>query len=347
MKKIALALTVASVFTSSVFAGEYGFRDFLVDQKTNFMSIDEKTTILTSNLLNNIGTYCAIEGGNIETTIRTELGTSSIKLYTDDVISKLQSMSKDDRIAKYGSRYNRNFNREFTNDKMPYMGDKFECKLPSGQVAFSALRRTSAWIVEHDKEPMEDRVSYSVFSGNMYGTPHIFREGRSTEIKKTLNFEYPTYYRLISKWLIELNRPENIKYNNNYSFYHTFTFGYTANLEGMMNELQEIQYFCEAKHGDFLKDGKPFREFIKDFYLSNSSVNRDTFKGTYVCANTPEAFTLTLDEYIDDRDNFYTMDDAVFRKVDLSAEQNITRKSTAQKGMENIKNYVGSRDFTK
>lgn len=345
MKKTTLALTVASVFTSGVFAGEYGFRDFLVNQNTKFMSINETSTVLTSNSINDIGTYCVIQGGNIEGSVTTRLGTSGIKLYTDDEINKLQSMSKSERIAKYGSSFNRNFNQEFTDKLKTYdMDDKFECKLPSGQIAFSALKRSApkhyAWIVEHSKESMEDNAYYAVFTGNKDANfmGYTTRKGRSTEIKKTLNSEYPTYTSLFNDWQNGfMDRAKKTKQGDNYEFNKTFMFGYSSDLASMMNELEETQYFCEAKNGEFLKDGKSFRGYIKDFYLTNRGVNKDTFRGTYVCQNTPEAFTLTLDNYMPkngDQNNFY-MSDAVIKKGANSTAKIVStmRNTVAEKGM--------------
>ena len=44
MKKITLATVALAVLTSSTFAGEYGFRDFLLDHQQNFMALDENRT---------------------------------------------------------------------------------------------------------------------------------------------------------------------------------------------------------------------------------------------------------------------------------------------------------------
>jgi hypothetical protein len=341
MKKVTLAVAVASILTSSVFAEDYGFRDYLANNDINFLSANDKTTILLTRGIKEVGTYCAIEGGNINGILTTRLGTSNINLYTDEEANKLQSMSKSDRIAKYGNSFDTNFNKEFTDKLKTYdMGNRFECKLPSGEVVFSALNRTHAWIVEHGKEKIEDRVFYAVYTGNKDANfmGYTTRKGRSTEIKKTLNSEYPTYNSFFDDWQNGfMDRAKKTKQGDNYEFGKTFMFGYDPNLGSMMNELQETQYFCESKNGEFLKDGKSFREYLKDFYLKNTSVGQDTFRGIYVCQNTPEAFTLSLDGYYPKRgDNFnFYMDDAIIKKgANSITNASTTRNTVAKKGMD-------------
>lgn len=85
-----------------------------------------------------------------------------------------------------------------------------------------------------------------------------------------------------------------------------------------MPNLAEINYFCESKDGTFLKDGQPFRSFLKQFYLNGGlpvvGFNDSAFKGSYACVNTAEAFTVSLDDFQRKGDSFNTLSYALIKK---------------------------------
>jgi hypothetical protein len=95
--------------------------------------------------------------------------------------------------------------------------------------------------------------------------------------------------------MVKSNRKQ--KLGGNYRMLDSFTFDTKFWLGGSMGELTETQYFCESKNGTFLKDGKNFRTFLKEFYLDGARPQDFTsspFVGNYACVGTPEAFTMEL-----------------------------------------------------
>ena len=231
-------------------------------------------------------------------------------------------MSKEERITKYGKSgdYDRKLNKNFVDtDNGTGHNGVYECKLPDGQKIFSATQGFGNWAVKHNKEQIIDRVFYTTYVGNKDANlmGYTMRKGKSTDIKAKLDAEYSTYESFFDDWQNSfLSRNKKTKQGQNYKFYETFMFDKSFQLQNSMGELTETQYFCEAKHGDFYKDGKSYREFIKDIYEKGTAYEQNTFKGTYACVNTPEAFTLTLDRYTVTQEmpkNFF-MDKAIVKK---------------------------------
>lgn len=313
MKKTALLL---SLIASALFAKDYGFNDYLIDQNANFISLDENATVYSGYMPagSKVFNYCAIQGGNIVRPIPTTLGTQVLKAFKEDELSKIIAMSKEDRITKYAKEKSLGiaYNKDFLATAMANrgtgergLGGEYTCKAPNNKVLFTAMevggvQNLEIWIVNHAKEAVVDNVSFSVGLGhadsNMLG--RTFYKGLSTDIIATLNKNYPTYSSYFDDWNNGFLKKRNKrKLGDNYSMSDSFSFSDKFWLTDSMPELTETQYFCEGKGGTFTKDGQPFREYLKYFFLHGAYPDEKSFVGNYACINTKEGFTLELDTY--------------------------------------------------
>lgn len=329
-KSFMLSLMAVSVLS----AGEYGFRDYLSDQKTQFISFDEKTTVYEGYVPapHKVVSYCAIMGGNLTKSLVSDLGAQEIKAVQDDLLDPILKMSQEERIARF-AKGEESMNLKYTDEfkktvmgSLVYntygMGGEFECKDPSGKALFSAHKSVGVrpygnstvppefWVVEHQAEPLRDKVHFTVRNGHKDSNwaGGVSYDGSSIDVQNKINEKYPRYESYFDDWKTGfLNSSDKQKLGTNYRFLNTFGFEVSFHLYDSMNQLAEVQYFCEAKKGTFLKEGKPFRLFLKQFYLDGAkSTNVATgynakpsspFEGTYACVNTPEAFTMELKDY--------------------------------------------------
>lgn len=310
-------LLLSAALSASLLAGEYGFRDYLTDKKNEFISFDDKSTVYVNYAPAGGATvtYCIIQGGNLTKTITTDLGKEELKAVDPAALEPILKMSKEERIAKYakgeekmGLKYTDAFQETTMANRATGkvgIGGAFECKDPSGKVLFKAHQRNGVenlevWVVEYKPEVVRDNVRFSAGLAHKESNflSHTSYKGTSTEIKEKIAAKYPTYESYFDDWnngFLNSNRKQ--KLGGNYRMLDSFTFSNKFWLSDSMGELTETQYFCEAKNGTFLKDGKNFRTFLKEFYLEGARPQDFTsspFVGNYACVGTPEAFTMEL-----------------------------------------------------
>lgn len=274
--------------------------------------------------------YCAIQGGNLTKTITTDLGTEELKAFDSAALAPYMQMSKEELIALYG-KGEKKFELSYTDTFYATtvasratgkrgIGGLFECKDLSGAKLFSAYQTTGVkmpgshdtippefWIVEHKQEPMLDNVRFNTkVHGGFLGET---REGLSTMVKSELNAKFPTYESYFDDWnngFLDKNNKQ--KLNSNYRMTNSFSFDVGFWLNESMGQLSEVQYFCEAKKGTFMKDAQPFRSFMKDFYMKGGAsqvsnvvngqyILTSPFIGKYTCVGGSDPFKMELDSF--------------------------------------------------
>lgn len=329
------------IVTTSLLGGDYGFRDYLLDKKTEFITPDESSTVYTGYAPagGNVVSYCVIQGGNLTKTITTDLGTEELRAFNPSDLTPVLAMSKDERILKYGKgeeNLKLTYNDAFRATTMANratgkvgIGGTFECKDPSGVKLFTAHQKNGTdnieiWVVEHKPETMVDNVRFtSMVHGGFLGEK---REGLSSAIKSDLNAKFPTYESYFDDWynaFMTKNRKQ--KLNTNYRFSGAFGFDTKFGLNSSMGQLAEVQYFCEAKNGTFIKDGQLFRSFLKQFYMNGGRpvsdqmlngryVTSSPFEGKYTCSGSNEPFTMELNTYKANSSLQFTLDYALIKK---------------------------------
>lgn len=329
------------IVTTSLLGGDYGFRDYLLDKKTEFIALDESSTVYTGYAPagGNVASCCVIQGGNLSKSITTDLGTEELKAFNPSDLTPILAMSKDERILKYGKGEDNlklTYNDAFRATTMANratgkvgIGGTFECKDPSGVKLFTAHQKNGTdnieiWVVEHKAETMIDNVRFtSMVHGGFLGEK---REGLSSAIKSDLNAKFPTYESYFDDWynaFMTKNRKQ--KLNSNYRFSGAFGFDTKFGLNSSMGQLAEVQYFCEAKNGTFIKDGQLFRSFLKQFYMNGGRpvsdqmlngryVTSSPFEGKYTCSGANEPFTMELNTYKANTSLQFTLDYALIKK---------------------------------
>lgn len=329
------------IVTTSLLGGDYGFRDYLLDKKTEFIALDESSTVYTGYAPagGNVASCCVIQGGNLSKSITTDLGTEELKAFNQSDLAPVLAMSKDERILKYGQgeeNLKLTYNDAFRATAMANratgkmgIGGMFECKDPSGVKLFTAHQKNGTdnieiWVVEHKPETMVDNVRFtSMVHGGFLGEK---REGLSSAIKSDLNAKFPTYESYFDDWynaFMTKNRKQ--KLNTNYRFSGAFGFDTKFGLNSSMGQLAEVQYFCEAKNGTFIKDGQLFRSFLKQFYMNGGRPVSDQmlngryltsspFEGKYTCSGANEPFTMELNTYKSNGSLQFTLDYALIKK---------------------------------
>lgn len=333
------------IVTTSLLGGDYGFRDYLLDKKTEFIALDESSTVYTGYAPagGNVASYCLIQGGNLSKSITTDLGTEELKAFNPSDLAPVLAISKADRILKYGQgeeNLKLTYNDAFRATAMANratgkmgIGGMFECKDPSGVKLFTAHQKNGTdnveiWVVEHKPETLVDNVRFSTMldhkESNMLGVTSY--EGKSIEIKEKLSNLYPTYESYFDDWyngFMTKNRKQ--KLNSNYRFSGAFGFDTKFWLNSSMGALSEVQYFCEAKNGTFIKDGQLFRSFLKQFYMNGGRpvsdqmlngryVTSSPFEGKYTCSGANEPFTMELNTYKANTSLQFTLDYALIKK---------------------------------
>jgi hypothetical protein len=329
------------IVTTSLLGGDYGFRDYLLDKKTEFIALDESSTVYTGYAPagGNVASYCLIQGGNLSKTITTDLGTEELKAFNPSDLAPVLAMSKDERILKYGKgeeNLKLTYNDAFRATTMANhatgkvgIGGMFECKDPSGVKLFTAHQKNGTdnieiWVVEHKPETMVDNVRFtSMVHGGFLGEK---REGLSSAIKSDLNAKFPTYESYFDDWYNGfMTKKRKQKLNSNYRFSGAFGFDTKFWLNSSMGALSEVQYFCEAKNGTFIKDGQLFRSFLKQFYMNGGRpvsdqmlngryVTSSPFEGKYTCSGANEPFTMELNTYKANTSLQFTLDYALIKK---------------------------------
>lgn len=329
------------IVTTSLLGGDYGFRDYLLDKKTEFIALDESSSVYTGYAPagGNVASYCVIQGGNLSKSITTDLGTEELKAFNPSDLTPILSMSKDERILKYGKgeeNLKLTYNDAFRATTMANratgkvgIGGMFECKDPSGVKLFTAHQKNGTdnieiWVVEHKPETMVDNVRFtSMVHGGFLGEK---REGLSSAIKSDLNAKFPTYESYFDDWYNAfMTKKRKQKLNTNYRFSGAFGFDTKFGLNSSMGQLAEVQYFCEAKNGTFIKDGQLFRSFLKQFYMNGGRPVSDQmlngryltsspFEGKYTCSGANEPFTMELNTYKSNGSLQFTLDYALIKK---------------------------------
>ena len=316
-------MIVASLLTTiSAIAGDYGFRDFMIDKKKDFIALDPSTTVY-SGLAPNVGSvvdYCAIEGGRLTKTITTDLGTEELKYMDDSNLALINASSKEEKInqlVKEKQRLQIKKDDTFWQTTMSTqnhrgIGGEFQCKNQKNVVLFKAVQSTSSdgiehWLVSHKSEAMRDYANFSAQlnhdDSNMIGVTSY--EGTSTDIKNKLSKKYSTYEAYFDDWHKGfLSADQKQKLGQNYRMSDSFKLTNKFYLNDSMGELSEVQYFCEGKGGEFRKDGQSFRSFLKQFYLDGANpvtmsygygtTSTSPLEGNYACVNTSESFTMQL-----------------------------------------------------
>lgn len=335
------SLILSFIMSASLLGGDYGFRDYLLDKKTEFIALDESSTVYAGYAPagGNVASYCLIQGGNLSKSITTDLGTEELKAFNPSDLAPVLAMSKDERILKYGKgeeNLKLTYNDAFRATTMANhatgkvgIGGTFECKDPSGVKLFTAHQKNGTdnieiWVVEHKPETMVDNVRFtSMVHGGFLGEK---REGLSSAIKSELNAKFPTYESYFDDWynaFMTKNRKQ--KLNSNYRFSGAFGFDTKFGLNSSMGQLAEVQYFCEAKSGTFIKDGQLFRSFLKQFYMNGGRpvsdqmlngryVTSSPFEGKYTCSGANEPFTMELNTYKANTSLQFTLDYALIKK---------------------------------
>lgn len=329
------------ILTTALFGNDYGFRDYLLDKKTEFIALDDSSTVYTgyAPVGGNVASYCVLQGGNLSKTITTDLGTEELKAFNPTDLAPILSMSKADRIAKYGKgeeslklTYNDAFRATTMANRATGkvgMGGMFECKDPSGVKLFSAHQKNGTdnieiWVVEHKPANMVDNVHFtSMVHGGFLGEK---RDGLSSAIKSDLNAKYPTYESYFDDWYNDfLSKNRKQKLNSNYRFTGAFGFDTKFWLNNSMGQLAEVNYFCEAKNGTLIKDGQLFRSFLKQFYMNGGRpvmdqmqngryVTTSAFEGKYTCSGDNEPFTMELNTFKASGSLQFTLDYALIKK---------------------------------
>lgn len=335
------SLILSFIMSASLLGGDYGFRDYLLDKKMEFIALDESSTVYTGYAPagGSVASYCVIQGGNLIKSITTDLGTEELKAFNPSDLAPVLAMSKDDRTLKYGKgeeNLNLTYNDAFRATTMANratgkmgIGGTFECKDPSGVKLFTTHQKNGTdnieiWVVEHKPETMVDNVRFtSMVHGGFLGEK---REGLSSAIKSDLNTKFPTYESYFDDWynaFMTKNRKQ--KLNTNYRFSGAFGFDTKFGLNSSMGQLAEVQYFCEAKNGTFIKDGQLFRSFLKQFYMNGGRpvsdqmlngryVTSSPFEGKYTCSGANEPFTMELNTYKANTSLQFTLDYALIKK---------------------------------
>jgi len=319
----------------SLFGGDYGYREFLLDKKEQFIALDEISTVTSGYMPSDaaVVNYCLIKGGNMYGTFVTDLGKESIQAIGNEDYVKLQSMSFEQRKDAYFKKqldlkYTPEYSATLRGDNYKgkhARGVQYECKNPSGTNLFSAIVSAGVgnydhWIVEHPKEQVYDNANYIVGVGlkdsNMLG--QTFYEGTSIDIQKKLAQQYPTVNSFFDDWnngFLERNNKQ--KSNEGYRMLDSFDFDRKFGLTRSMGELTEVQYFCEAHNGTFTKDGQSFRKFLKDFYKGGAvpaDFTTSPLEGTYLCIDSKEPFSLELKGYKPTIESKFNLSYALIKK---------------------------------
>jgi len=332
MKK---GLFLSIVLSASLFAGDYGYREFLLDKKEEFIAVDETNTVTSGYMPSDhyVTNYCLIQGGNLYGVLTTDLGTERIPAISEADYAKMQGMSFEQRKDAY---FKKQFDFQYTKEyaatfrgsnyqNKHSIGVPYECTDPKGNVLFKAkvsagVENLDHWIVEHKSEPVIDYVNLHVHAdhkdSNMLSVTRW--EGPSVVVQKELSAKYPTYEAYFDDWNTGFtSKGKNQKLNGNYRLRDSFGFDNKFWLGNSMAELIEVQYFCESKKGLFLKDGKPFRSFLKNFYLNGGRAAdyvTSAFQGNYGCINTPDAFSMELSGFKSATNLGFTLDYSLIKK---------------------------------
>jgi hypothetical protein len=323
------------VLSASLFGGDYGYRDYLTDRKNEFIALDETSTVSTNYMPADydVRQYCLIQGGNFYGVLTTDLGTEAIPAYNEADLAPIRAMSMEQRkelslkkelkpgMTKtyLGTLYGSNYQGKHA------LSVPYECKAADGNIIFKAkvaggVENLDHWIVEHKPEPVIDYVNLHVQAdhkdSNMLSVTRW--EGPSVVVQKELSAKYPTYEAYFDDWNTGFtSKGKNQKLNGNYRLRDSFGFDNKFWLGNSMAELIEVQYFCESKKGLFLKDGKPFRSFLKNFYFNGGrAVDYVTspFQGNYGCINIPDAFSIELSGFKSATNLGFTLDYALIKK---------------------------------
>lgn len=268
-----------------------------------------------------------MQGGNMTGTLTTDLGTEVIKAIDDEALAKYKNMSVDERKALYFKdgfdlKFNQTYSATFRGNnykgkhalKVPY-----ECKAPSGEriftaKVFSGVENLDHWMVEHKPAPMIDYVPVGM--GGLFGEKTV---NTSDSIKKEMIKKYSGYEAYFDDWnngFLEKNNKQ--KLGTNYRMRNTFNFMRKFETLESMSKLADVNFFCEATGGQFIKNGKPFRTFLKEFYMNGAdpiSYNMTSpFKGSYACINAKEPFVMELDQVKSDNQIDVRLDYALIKK---------------------------------
>lgn len=340
--------------SASLLAGQYGYRDFLLEKNEQFISFDETTTVTTGYMPSDaaVVNYCLIKGGNMYGTFTTDLGKESIPAISKEDYAKLRSMSFEQRKDMYFKKeldlkYTPEYSATFRGNN--YQGKHavdalYECKDASGSNLFKAVASTGTsnldhWIVEHPRERVVDYVNYSVGLGlkdsNMLG--RTFYEGTSIDIQNKLMQQYPSLDSFFDDWNSGIIRSKNKQVTSGgYRMFDTFKFDQKFEQAGSMGELVEVQYYCEANNGTFTKDGQSFRKFLKNFYhrgANPSDYSSSAFEGTYTCADAKEPFSLDLKQYKSGGELKFSLSNAVIKKGGAPISKMQTPQTTMNQAM--------------
>lgn len=302
MKKTFL-LSIA--LSSSLLAGDYGFRDYLTDYfkknggSMDYTALDQQTTVLKHiGLMDSLmDKYCTLQGGTLYGVMKHDLGVEQLPAHAPDLIASYAAMSKQERTQKllsdsrvgglWLSSEEKEFNVNFKNFQ------SLECRLPSGETLMTGKQKGNLLIAEHKPEKMSDFIWYNKRSSGVFTAS----KETSEEYKKRLVSNFPNYESYFDTFSATHKLNGNYRINDKFGM-KQFVTGFTD-----MGDIGEINLFCEANGGRFSKDGVPFREFLKGVFnkhgwaiIRNDSGKQESpFSGNYTCEGGSSEFTVLLD----------------------------------------------------